>query len=79
MEPEQWQQQQQSLDNLKKFFLSFEQMKFLPGAKLVATINGNELKVDNYTLRIRSVGHWPKAKKITLKMTLQGWEKLALA
>lgn len=30
--------------------------KFLPGAKLVATINGNELKVDNYTLRIRSVG-----------------------
>lgn len=79
MEPEQWQQQQQSLDNLKKCILSFEKKKFLPGAKLVATINGNELKVDNYTLRIRSVGHWPKAKKITLKMTLQGWEKLALA
>lgn len=27
MEPEQWQQQQQSLDNLKKFFLSFEKKR----------------------------------------------------
>lgn len=30
---------------------------YLPWAKLMAAINGNELKVDNYTLRIRSVGH----------------------
>lgn len=33
MEPEQWQQQRQSLDNLKKFFLSFEKKEIFARSK----------------------------------------------